>query len=426
MARVARQAGIAPTAVRPATLRIDTGRVLRHIVWHSWDGPAASGSGTYIVSRGPRREATRTGARLTLSGKRICGRRPAYTRLIVRSRRPVEGRRTFRVAGFSACGAGAGAPDSPARPTSAGRRRNCFDHPSACGYPDEGSSGVPRGTTLTPVGRASLPSGASWNAATHELSINAPGTAISGLDVDGYVVVRASGVTIRKTRITLAGSAGFALAIASESGAHGTKLVNVDVGGVAGGVGITAAVNNRGSNDLTIVGSQLHDCAECFQNEARSGGTTTIRDSYMRSSDPAPQCAADCPHYEVAYTSGNPGPMLLEHNTMLNPVDQTAVVFVNEDRHDDLTIKDNLLAGGGYTIYGGANSRRQVITGNRFAAAFQRAGLDTHSGGRWPIPGVCTPRRSSGCFGNLASVPSRTQLTWSGNYWDDTLRPAAY
>jgi hypothetical protein len=53
-------------------------------------------------------------------------------------------------------------------------------------------------------------------------------------------------------------------------------------------------------------------------------------------------------------------------------------------------------------------------------------GQDTYSGGPWPIPKVCVPQRSSGCFGNLTFAPPASQLTWEGNFWDDTLRPVGY
>ncbi|MCW2958749.1 MAG: hypothetical protein JWP18_1552, partial [Solirubrobacterales bacterium] len=78
----------------------------------------------------------------------------------------------------------------------------------------------------------------------------------------------------------------------------------------------------------------------------------------------------------------------------------------------------------GYSIYGGVQSRRQVIVRNRFSKAFQSKGLHTNGRGRWPIPKICRPGRSAGCFGTVTAAPS--QLTWSGNYWDDTLKPVRF
>lgn len=300
-------------------------------------------------------------------------------------------------------------------------QRRCFLRPSACGYPDPTTTGVPRGLALTPVAQAALPSGTSWNARTHELTVTGPGTVVAGLEVHGTVVIRAPHVTVADSRI-VAPPAGFGVAIPIDSPADGTRLVRLSIGAEPGQVS-TAAVNNRGVSRLTITESDFRGCTECFQNQARRGGTTVIRDSYMRSSDATPTCDADCPHYEVVYSSGNPGPMVLEHNTMLNPVDQTAVVFVDRRRHDDLRITENLIAGGGYTIYAGVDSRRQSVTGNRFSTAFRRVGQDTYTRGPWPIPKVCVPGRAAGCFGTLTFAPRPSQLTWAGNYWDDTLRP---
>ena len=72
----------------------------------------------------------------------------------------------------------------------------------------------------------------------------------------------------------------------------------------------------------------------------------------------------------------------------------------------NVTIDDNLLAGGGYTIYGGQGSKGQpshiVITKNRISTRFFRRG------GQWG-PAAYFSTHAAGDV-------------WSGNVWDGTGR----
>jgi hypothetical protein len=73
-------------------------------------------------------------------------------------------------------------------------------------------------------------------------------------------------------------------------------------------------------------------------------------------------------------------------------------------------ISDNLIAGGGYTIYGGQNpggpqAHNIRITGNRFATLYFQ------NGGFWgPV---------------AAFDPSGPGNVWSGNVWDSTGQPVS-
>ena len=68
------------------------------------------------------------------------------------------------------------------------------------------------------------------------------------------------------------------------------------------------------------------------------------------------------------------GSLIADHDTLLNPHDQTANVFTKTDFGDlnTVTVTDNLMAGGGYMVYGGEGGVGSVVgpvtvTGNRFA-----------------------------------------------------------
>ena len=66
------------------------------------------------------------------------------------------------------------------------RTSNCFSSPHSCGYPDPTNTGVPAGVPLVASG---------------SLTINQPGTVVSGLQVTGSIDVLASNVTIENTRV---------------------------------------------------------------------------------------------------------------------------------------------------------------------------------------------------------------------------------
>src|SRR5262249_54101191 len=67
-------------------------------------------------------------------------------------------------------------------------RRDCFQHPSDCGYPDPSNTGVPPGTPL--------------NSYDGDLRVTTPGTVISDVSVLGTVEILASDVTIRDSEVT--------------------------------------------------------------------------------------------------------------------------------------------------------------------------------------------------------------------------------
>ena len=110
---------------------------------------------------------------------------------------------------------------------------------------------------------------------------------------------------------------------------------------------------------------------------------------------------------------------------------QTANIFANTGNgsggacSNQLTISNNLLAGGGFSIYPCGNATSQgtstvSITGNRFARCGGGAEVQG-GGGTWFCPGGADsagyyPR--AGSFGRLAAAYPNT--VWTGNIWDDT------
>ena len=96
-------------------------------------------------------------------------------------------------------------------------------------------------------------------------------------------------------------------------------------------------------------------------------------------------------------------PLLIQHNTMLNSYGQTDAIGLFQDFTvvSNVTINDNLLAGGGYTIYGGMGSHGQssniMVTNNVFSTMY------------YPQGGHYGPA--------TAFDPTASGNVWSGNAW---------
>ena len=92
-----------------------------------------------------------------------------------------------------------------------------------------------------------------------------------------------------------------------------------------------------------------------------------------------------------------------------------------------LTPKNNLFAGGGYSMYvcpkNGCSTATATVTGNMFTRCGHGIEVPGISGS-WNCPNGADgyglfPR--SGSYGPAASMPAQT--VWSGNVWDDDGSP---
>jgi hypothetical protein len=286
-------------------------------------------------------------------------------------------------------------------------RRNCFEQPGACGYPDPANTGVPPGTPLSPY--------------KGDLQVTTPGTVISDVSVQGTVEILASDVTIRDSEVTtIDGSLGHNILIGPRAGnvvIENTTLRGDDSHANA----VQYSVQNSGGTSNKGIGLQMYNCTECW------AGPGTLEDSYVTADGTVAGA-----HYEDIYYGGGGGSLIADHDTLLNPHGQTADVFTKADFGDvdTVTVTNNLMAGGGYLMYGGVGTDGSVVgpvtvTGNRFARCltspvpdrggghYCTAGADAH--GYWP---------EGGHYG-IAGAFNASATTWKDNYWDDTGDAAA-
>lgn len=272
-------------------------------------------------------------------------------------------------------------------------RTNCVRMPSACGYPDTTNTGLPSGTRLTNSG---------------PITITKAGEVVSGLNVSGVVTVEARNVTIKNSVITNCDNRGFA--IYNMAGADGTVIEDTTLkGSNATNCALAAGIQNA-------AGRVTLDRVQAFNLDSAFHGVGTVRDSYFFDNATIPG-----EHYEPIFHAGGDGsPLIVDHNTLLNPHQQTADVFVTDYNGEvgRVSITNNLMAGGGFMVYGGTDQRAPVtgpftVSGNRFARCRSASCPDAngywHRGGYWGV----------------VAYFNKAVTTWSGNYWDDDLLPVA-
>jgi hypothetical protein len=264
--------------------------------------------------------------------------------------------------------------------------RNCIRDPSACGYPDLENTG-----TLPWVPR---------EAATGTVTLSTPGQIYQNKTLVGGIVVTAPNVLIRNVKVIQ--NAFFGITVRNTSGVR-IEDSEVNMNGHLDGSGIV-------TEGYTATRVFLHNGADCA---SLWGNTATVQDSLCVigpdvNNDALPDnrsfCTGGSEHWDGLQSDGGNN-LTIRHNTIRNPCGQTSAIIIgtNTEPIRDVSITDNLLDGGGYTLYcnaGPAVGGTEVVTGNRFARTY------------WPQGGYYGP--ASYC---------RSVANWSNNVWDDTLQP---
>lgn len=241
------------------------------------------------------------------------------------------------------------------------------------------------------------------------------GATIKNLNIRGFIIVSAKKVTIEDSRVANvpAHSCGPELPcgnsdIEIKNGVTGTVLRNDE---------LTAEPETRIEQAILNMGSGTK--AEKIYTHSTDGGWSgfagSIENSYFLASDLISQ-----DHVENIYDSseGATEKLIVHHNTILDPIDQTANIFLGifKGYKGESTVTDNLMAGGGYPIYAG--DRPITFKENRFARCkttevakeggfICKGGADSH--GYFP---------RGGFFGVCALFEDKV-TTQSNNVWDD-------
>lgn len=256
----------------------------------------------------------------------------------------------------------------------------------AIGWPDSTNTGVAAGTVLT----------------QHygDLIITTPGAVISNLDIHGTVYINAPNVTLENCNITAANY----VVVRVQNGVQGVTVQDCTING--------SGTNNDGSAGIQGTGTFLRNNIFNVENGITvddSGKSTLIEGNYIHDLR-----ASGSPHYDGIQIDGNISNVTISHNTIINSHDQTSAIMIDNyfGPISNIVVDNNLLVGGGYTVYADGQFSGGSITGVSFT--------NNHLGsGTW---GYTSFNKNSPVYtGNVNDGAALTKLlNTAGNTGGDT------
>lgn len=236
-------------------------------------------------------------------------------------------------------------PPSPSPSPSSGLL-DCLHQLAACGFPNAANTGA-SGSLVVVNGNVSL---------------STPGMTYQDKDVRGCITVTAANVTIKNVKVTCGGI---------EAGGNYTRIQNNSTGLTLTDVEVDCGDNygsGIGSSNFTAIRINAHHCENGFNVDAP--GNVTVRDSYVHDLWTG---VNDSGHADGMQWGDGASNITIEHNTIYNDNGQTSAIIMWDEtgnQNNNVLVRNNILAGGGYTLYCGrfGTSANVVITNNRFAA----------------------------------------------------------
>jgi hypothetical protein len=193
--------------------------------------------------------------------------------------------------------------------------------------------------------------------------VSGPAT-ISNISVPGWVAIGTSAsVTFDNDLIRCGVCGGSGSPIVNDEGNRGVTIEHSTIGPVGGGADCTGPVAGDVGNGGMVLNEDVLDCASTPIN----GSGFTVTNSYLMVDGFTPNS-----HNEDIYQPGG-GSNTITHNTLLEPLDATAVIFMDAKfgTEGPTTISGNLIAGAGYgdgAVFGGGGSVN--VTNNVFSSAY--------------------------------------------------------
>lgn len=250
---------------------------------------------------------------------------------------------------------------------------NVAANPSLGGYPDATSTGPAAGTTFIRV-PADATSGTGWTWDGGSV-IPTAGATLNGLDIAGSVSISAPNVTVQNCIVTaFNGPDGDVIAVrynlpdvdARGSNAH---IVNCRLGSNASYPRARSCVRDvyGGATGLVITGNDMSGTGNGVSTEIES----IVTDNWIHDLG---HIALD--HHSGLSTHGGATSILWEHNTVLlygmtfpggGGVSGALTVDSDFGSGQNVTVRNNLISGGSYTVYGGGTPSSNVkFLNNRF------------------------------------------------------------
>jgi hypothetical protein len=262
----------------------------------------------------------------------------------------------------------------PAEKTSA-TIDTCQYNPSSCGYPDADNTG-PRGESTirwlrVPQERTSGP-GWEWNDTYDSIVVFGEGAVLRHLDVSGAVIIDASDVTLKDSRITSCGGEQDAdtVAVRFDSGNDAYRGANARI--IHNTIrGTPPGCDHRARSGVRDVFGEAPNMLVAGNDIAGTGNGVTMeyeglaRNNWVHDLG---HMAED--HHSGLSNHGGAKHVVFRHNTALldgatypggGGLSGALTIYSDFGHAQNVTLRDNLISGGSYVIYGG-NSGDDVTT----------------------------------------------------------------
>ena len=297
----------------------------------------------------------------------------------------------------TACASGSTRQEE-ATATAAAAGMTCMPQPSACGFPDVTNTGVTPGAALAQVNGT--------------VTLDQAGQVYENKVVRGGIAVTAQNVTIRNVRL-IATDDYYGIRV-TPGGNWDRSDANLLLDHVEIDLNNHYGLKGIAFNGYTARHVFFHNGADC----AHFGVNVVIEDSLCvdgpdTNSDGWPDSTTFCTvpqpgdagvaHFDGFQSDGGRD-IVIRHNTLRNPCSQTSNILLssNTSHISNATITDNLLAGGGYSLYcAGQNTRSTVdhiiAAGNVYSKQY------FPKGGYWGPAAYC-------------EFADQYSFVWDGNY----------
>ncbi len=221
---------------------------------------------------------------------------------------------------------------SPTRPPGASPAVRCP------GYPAPACTGVPPGTRLTTL---PLTEKGAYR-------VTVPGTVLDRVHIAGDLLIIARDVKISNSQID---------GIVLDSYAGKTYSFTI-TDSTVGTADRCQSMPGVGDTDYTAVRVLVRGHGDGFRD---SGNNVTIRDSYIH------LCSNPGDHSDGIQTYVGGNGLIFQHNTVdqRDARDITAPIFITDPRMSDVTVTDNLVMGGTYSIQVRKVRDRAVVRDNK-------------------------------------------------------------
>jgi len=240
-------------------------------------------------------------------------------------------------------------------------------------------------------------SGSGWHVSGSAIVVDTAGAVLENVTTNLSIEVQANNVTVRNVRSSASGET-WAIALRHASGA---VISNVEILPPSSATRLMVGIKDvyGDAKSTQVLRSEITRTSTGVQMGGGLIEGNYIHDMGLVSGD----------HINGVTSNGSTTQLTIRNNTILNQFSQTDAISFFQDFgvEANRTVSGNLIAGGGYTLYGGEGTHGQtsniVVVNNRFARLY------------FPNGGYYGPAAhfEAGAPGNV----------WSGNIWDDTLAP---